>query len=314
VVLVICLALAGLASASCDRAAARTHTIGVVNYDSILSPAYDGFKAKMAALGYVEGQTVTYVYHGLLKPDPQVLEREVKDLLAQRVQLLLTLGTLPTLTAKKATEGTAVPVVFAPVLNPVERNIVQSITHPGGNVTGVQNGDTVPKALEWLHRIVPRATKIYAIYNPKDTVSQTGIRSLSTVAASLGFELALIEVQGPEEALAVIEKLPKGTTMFFVPTPSLRPVGRLVEAAARRGIATAANVPETDFLVTYAADWFAIGGQAARLADQILKGTKPADLPVETPEFFLHINLKAATAIGLVVPDDILRQAHLVIR
>jgi ABC-type sugar transport system substrate-binding protein len=71
VVLVICLALAGLASASCDRAAAKTHTIGVVNYDSILSPAYDGFKAKMAALGYVEGQTVTYVYHGLLKPDPE---------------------------------------------------------------------------------------------------------------------------------------------------------------------------------------------------------------------------------------------------
>jgi putative ABC transport system substrate-binding protein len=312
--LAVCLALTSLAAASCDRAAARTHTIGVVHYNAFLSPVLDAFKARMAALGYVEGQTVTYVYHGVLKPDPQVVEHEVKDLLAQRVQLLLTLGTLPTLTAKKATEGTAISVVFAPFLNPVERNIVQSITHPGGNVTGVQNGDTVPKALEWLHRIVPRATKIYTIYHPKDDVSKTGIRSLSTVAASLGFELALIEVHSPEEAVAVIEKLPKGATMFFVPMPSLKPVGRLVEAAARRGIATAANVPETDFLVTYAADWFAIGGQAARLADQILKGTKPADLPVETPEFFLHINLKAATAIGLVVPDDILRQAHLVLR
>ena len=76
-VLAVCLALTSLAAASCDRAAARTHAIGVVNYNSALSPVYEGFKTKMAALGYVEGQTVAYVYHGLLKPDPQVLEREV---------------------------------------------------------------------------------------------------------------------------------------------------------------------------------------------------------------------------------------------
>ena len=312
--LIICLALTSLAAASCDRATAKTHTIGVVQYNSVLFPVYEGFKTKMAALGYVEGQTVTYVYHGLLKPDPEAIEREVKALMTQPVELLLTLGFLPTLTAKRVTEATAIPVVFAPVLNPVEKGVVRSISRPGGNVTGVQTGDTVPKALEWLHRVVPRATKIYAIYDPQDAVAQAGIRSLSTAAASLGLELALIEVHSPEEAVAVIERLPKGATMFFVPMPSLKPVGRLVEAAARRGIAAAANTPETGVLVTYAADGFAIGGQAARLADQILKGTKPADLPVETPEYFLHINLKAATAIGLVVPENILRQADLVIR
>jgi hypothetical protein len=70
-VLIICLALTSLAAASCDRATAKTHTIGVVHYNSVLSPVYEGFKTKMAALGYMEGQTVTYVYHGLLKPDPE---------------------------------------------------------------------------------------------------------------------------------------------------------------------------------------------------------------------------------------------------
>jgi putative tryptophan/tyrosine transport system substrate-binding protein len=90
-----------------------------------------------------------------------------------------------------------------------------------------------------------------------------------------------------------------------------------VEAASRRGIATGANLHrsrETGVLVTYAADWFSMGEQAARLADQILKGAKPADLPVETGEHSLRIDLRTATVIGLAVPDEILRQADLVIR
>lgn len=314
----ICLALASVPFVGCNRAEpAKTHTIGVVQYDPILSPVFEGFKAKMVALSHVEGKDVTYVYHGLLKPDPQVIEREVQALKDQRVDVLLTLGTQPALAAKKVTAGTAISVVFAPVLNPVGSGVVSDVTHPGGNVTGVRNGDTLPKSLEWLHRIVPSATKIYAIYHPKDAVAQTAIRSLPTVAAAIGVELALVEAQSPEEALAVIATLPKGAALFFVPTPSLEPIGRLVEAAAQRGIAAAANVDrarEAGVLVTYAVDWFAVGQQAARLVDQILKGAKPADLPVETAEHFLHINLKAATAIGLTIPDDILRQADLVIR
>jgi putative ABC transport system substrate-binding protein len=317
-VVALFLVLTGLPSAGCGRAEpAKPHTIGVVQYDRILSPVFDGFKAKMVALGHVEGKNVTYVYHGLLKPDPQVIEREVEALKNQRVDLLLTLGTQPTLAAKKATAGTAISVVFAPVLNPVGSGVVPDVAHPGGNVTGVRNGDTLPKSLEWLHRIVPSATKIYAIYHPKDSVSQTAIRSLPTVATAIGVDLALVEAQSPEEALAVIATLSNRAALFFVPTPSLEPIGRLVEAAARHGIAAAANVDrarEAGVLVTYAVDWFAVGQQAARLVDQILKGAKPADLPVETAEHFLHINLKAATAIGLTIPDDILRQADLVIR
>src|SRR5436190_12123879 len=178
----VCIVVAALGLASCNRAtSAKTRTIGVVNYDPILSPVFDGFKTKMTALGYGEAQ-LTYVYQGVLQPDPQVIEREVNRLKDQRVDLLLTLGTQPTLTAKKATAGTAIPVLFAPALNPVEKGVVASITRPGGNVTGVHNGDTIPKSLEWLHRIAPRATKVYAIYHPKDTVAQAAIRSLSAVA------------------------------------------------------------------------------------------------------------------------------------
>jgi putative ABC transport system substrate-binding protein len=246
-----------------------------------------------------------------------VIEREVKSLMAQKVDLFLTLGTRPTLAAKHASAGTRIPVVFAPVINPVEEGLVESITRPGGNVSGVQNGDTIPKALEWLHKIVPQAMTIHTIYHPADTVSVTAIKSLSNIAASLGVDLVLDEVRSQEEAIAVIATLPKDTAVFFVPTPSLEPLSPLVGAAVQRGIAVGANNHshlQAGALVTYAASFSAMGQQAARLADQMLQGTKPADLPVETAEYFLHINLQTATAIGLGIPDELLRQADTVVR
>ena len=150
---------------ACDGATqAQTFTIGAVNYFPLLDPIFDGFKAGMADLGYVEGENVTYIYNGTMEPDPQVIDREIESLLAQDVDLIFTMGTLPTLRAKQAVEGTDIPVVFAPVVNPVEEGVVESVPHPGGNVTGIQIGNTAPKALEWLLKIVPEATKVYIPY------------------------------------------------------------------------------------------------------------------------------------------------------
>src|SRR5262245_56192916 len=158
----LCLMLTGLLLMACDDATpAKTYSVGVVNYVATLTPVFEAFKARMAELGYVEGKNVTYIYHGTLAPDPQVIEREVRSLLAQKVDLYLTVGTQPTLVAKKAIEGTIIPVVFAPAINPMKEGIVESLIRPGGNVTGVQNSDTFPKALEWLHKIVPQAMKAY---------------------------------------------------------------------------------------------------------------------------------------------------------
>jgi putative tryptophan/tyrosine transport system substrate-binding protein len=314
----ICLLLTGLLLTACNGGTpAKTYTIGVVNYVPVLDPVFEGFKARMVALGYVEGKNVTYIYHGVLEPNPQVIEHEVKRLVDQKVDLFLTLGILTTLAAKKATAGTAIPVVFAPSLNPVQEGIVESLSRPGGNVTGIQNGYTYPKALEWLHKIVPQATKVHVIYHPKDHAAHTSIKPLPAIATSLGIELLLDEVRSTQEAIAVIETLPKDAAIFFVPTPSLEPLSVLTEVAVQHGIAVGANNPaylKAGGVVIYAADFFAIGQQAARLVDQILKGTKPADLPVETAEYLLRINLKAATAIGLDIPEEILRQADIVLR
>jgi putative ABC transport system substrate-binding protein len=316
--LLVWVLMLSLLLAACGGAPqAKTYTIGVVNYVPVLDQVLGGFKASMAELGYVEGKNVTYIYHGVTAPNSEAMGREVKSLLDQKVDLFLTMGTLPTLTAKSAVAGTDIPVVFAPVINPVEEGAVASISHPGGNVTGVQNGNTIAKALEWLHKVVPLATKIYVIYNPKDEVALTSIKPLPEAAHTLGLELVLDKVPSREEALAAIKTMPKDAALFLVPTPSLNPMSPVIEAAVKRGIAvgsTGATDLQTGALITYAANFSAMGNQSARLADKIFKGTKPADLPVETAEFLLSINLKAAQAIGLDIPDAILKQAAEVVR
>src|SRR6266567_3760369 len=188
--LVICLIHIGLLLAGCDGVTpAKTHTIGVVNYYPTLESVCESFKAKMAALGYVEGKNVTYLYHGALENDPAVLGGEVKRFVDQKVDLLLTLGTPPTLAAKKGVAGTNIPVVFAQVMNPVKQGIVESVSHPDDNVTGVQVINAAPKALEWLLKLVPRAQTVYVPYYPADRVSVTTIEPLPGAATRLGVKL-----------------------------------------------------------------------------------------------------------------------------
>ncbi len=317
IALVICLSLTSLLLTACGGAPpAKTYTIGVVNYYPVLEPALVDFKAQMAVLGYVEGRDVTYIYHGVIENDLEMPGGEVKRLIDQKVDLLLTLGTRPTLAAKKASVGTTIPVVFAPVLNPVKEGIIESVTHPGGNVTGVQVIDGSPKALEWLLKFVPGTKLVYVPYHPEDRVAVMAIKPLPEAAARLGVELVLNEVRSPEEVMAAIETLPKDAAILFIPTPGLTSrMSAVRKFAMARGIpAGAYSLPPEDVLFTYGTNSADTGKQAAQLVDQILKGKKPADLLVKTAEFFLRINLQTATAVGLDIPDGLLRQADMVLR
>jgi putative ABC transport system substrate-binding protein len=227
------------------------------------------------------------------------------------------LGTLPALRAKQAVEGMDIPVIFAPAVDPVEQGLVESIRHPGGNVTGIQAGNTFPKALEWFYKVVPQATKIHIFYNPEDAVSISSIAQLPETAQALGFELSLHEMHAREEVVAAIEALPKDEAIFFIPTPSLEPTGDLIQLALKHGIVAGSSTSphlEAGALVTYGTDIVSVGKQAARLVDQVFQGTAAGDLPVETSEASLSINLKTAEALSLNIPDEILRQADTIIR
>ncbi len=295
----------------------KTYTIGMVNHAPSMVPVFEGFKAGMAELGYVEGKNVTYVSHGVLGTDSKKIADDIKSLLDQKVDLLVTVGSPTTLPAEKAVEGTKTPIVFAPVIYPVDAGVVKSISRPGGSATGVQSGNTIAKALEWLLKVAPGIKKVYVPYSPKDQVSVLSVETLQEAAPQLGVELVLAEVGTPDELMAAVDTLPKDVQgVFLVTAPTLDPrLGEFAQAAAQHGLAVGAySHVEDTALVTYTSDTFLIGKQAARMADQVLRGVAPADLPVETAEYFLTINLKTAKTLKLDVPDDILRQAKTLIR
>jgi len=291
-------------------------TIGMIAEVSIHVPAIEGFKTGMTELGYVEGEDVIYLYNGVTGSDPVTIDAEIENLLVQDVDMLFTAGSLTTLRAKQAIAGTDMPVVFGAVANPVRGGFVESIAHPGGNLTGVQVGAEIPKAPEYLVRITPNSRKVYVPYNPDDWVSIAYFADLDQIASQLQIELVPGETRSVEEAVTAIENLPEDIDAIFrIPSPTLDARNEeLSRAAIRRGLPMAAGHPlDEAVLLTLASDTFDVGRQAARLADQIHQGVKPGDLPIETSEFFLTINLKAAEAIGLNVPEVILLQANTVI-
>ena len=174
--------------------------------------------------------------------------------------------------------------------------------------------------MEWLVRIAPAIKKIYIPYNPEDQSPVVALAAVRPVAVKLGVELITREMCNPEELKAAIENIPaEADAVFLLPDSLLSTrLPDLVAAATKLKLpVSGANVEVVktfDVLSSYGFDQIIAGKQAARLADQILQGVKPADLPVETAEFYLAINLKVAKAIGLDIPDEILRQAELIVR
>ena len=315
--LIVVVVIALLLTACGGAPKLKTYAIGVVAESPVVAPTLEAFKADMAELGYVEGKDIAYIYNGPLGSNAEAVGGEIKNLMAQKVDLLLVISLLPAQQAKQAVAGTNTPVVFAPAHAVVENALVESMSHPGGNLTGIQAGNEIPKALEWLVKITPDAKKIYVPYNPADQVSVGILPIVDQIASQLQVELVPGEVNSVEEAVAAIESLPADINAIFrilSPTLDLRN-SELSQAAIKRGLPMGGFVRlDEAMLLTMAIDPAEMGKQAARLSHQILRGSKPADLPVEMAEVSLTINLKTAQAIGLDIPDEILLRADKVIR
>ena len=316
IILIWAVALSAFFTACDTNQPSTIFTVGIINYVSVLEPIIDGFKTGMKELGYIEGETIIYIYNGVVEANPQAIDSEIEKLLAGKIDLLFSLGSLTTVRAKKAVVGMDIPVVFGAVPSPVEQGIVESISHPGGKLTGIQVGTQFRKALEWLIRITPEARKVYLPYNPEDEVSVTVLAGLDDVSSQLGVELISGEVYSVEEAVAAIRGLPEDIDAIFrIPSPTLDSRNsELSLAAIERRLPMGADLPlDEAVLLTLATDYFETGKQSARLAHQIRQGAKPANLPVEITEFFLTINLRTAESIGLEIPNEILMHADSII-
>jgi putative ABC transport system substrate-binding protein len=202
----------------------------------------------------------------------------------------------------------------------VGAGIVDSMQHPGGNITGVAFGIQEARRLEWLVRIAPEIKQIYVPFNPKDRSPVLALKIVRQAAAKLGVKLITREVHDSETLNDAVSNIPAEADAVYNLPDSL--VGTrltdLMTMATQRKLPTStpniSRVKQHDGLTSYGFDQHLYGKQAARLVDQIFKGARPAALPVEMAEFYLAIDLKTAKTIGLTIPDDILRQADIIVR
>jgi putative ABC transport system substrate-binding protein len=299
------------------RAPVRLFTVGIPCQIPIEAPILEGFRAGMTELGYVEGKNIKYIYSRIPEMKDKVITAKIKELMAQDIDLLLVLETEVALPAKEIVKGTDIPMLFSANIKTIENSLVESLRHPGGNLTGVRFAYTNSKALEWLKMIVPGAKKIYLPYNPDDAAITGELSGLYETASQLGIELVTGKIHSVEEAVQVIETLPPDVNAVFrMPSSTLNERNiELSQAAIKRRIPMGASLLlDEDVLVTLTCDFFNIGKQTARMANQIKQGVKPADIPIETSEVYLIINLKTAEKIGIQVPDDFLAEAKTIIR
>lgn len=313
------LLLAACGAISPDAAKPQTFKVGLISGGTNMDTILAGFKAGMVEAGYVEGKTLNYVYDGPAASLDK-LESMAQNVLSAKVDVIVSLGTSATKAVQKVTANSSVPVVFVPITDPVKSGFVQSLKNPGGNMTGV----TVPVAvtaqrLEWLQKVAPNAKRIFCPYDPGDEAATISLQAVKEAASKLGLELITPEVRTSDEVATIIAQMPDDADAIFILPGSVigTKLSDFVNASLQRKIPLSApmlNQINSGALVSYSFSATAIGKQAVRLVDRVLKGAKPADLPVENAETVLGINLKTANAIGLNISDDILRQAATIVR
>jgi putative ABC transport system substrate-binding protein len=277
-------------------------------------------KQRLHELGYVEGQNLIFDYrsaNGQSERLPQLaadLVRTVPDVL---------MAGFGTLTAKAAQAATStIPVVFTSVGDPIGAGIVKSLNRPGANITGVtpQASDIQGKRLEALELLVPDIQIIGALLNPETPFSGLALKELKTAADSRGRRIEVLELRTANQLSASIDAALKAgaRALLTIEDPFLLSLReRIADLAVKSRLPVVygnREFTEAGGLMSYGVDRKPLYRRAAELTDKILKGAKPADIPVEQPtKFELVINLKAAKSIDLAIPDKLLALADEVI-
>lgn len=323
-VVVVAMLLSGCGSTQ----QAKTYKVGVLSGLSAFAPAVDGFKSKMAELGYVEGKNISYDVQST-EVDIDAYKRITKKFVDDKVDMIFVFPTEASVEAKAATQGTNIPVVFTMSFTDVKGvDLINSVREPGGNITGVRfpSSDMASKRLEILLQMAPNAKKIFVPYL-KDYPNVPGqLDVIRPQAGSLGIELVEYAAASPQDLQAELDS--------FVTTDGVgidailmlaEPLGITPPFYAELGkFAYDHKLPIGGALMTTSEgydsifgllpDAKAVGEQAALLADKVFRGTVAGTIPVTTAENSLLINYKAAQALGLTVPEGLLKQANEVIR
>jgi putative ABC transport system substrate-binding protein len=279
-----------------------------------------GFQKGLSETGYVEGKNVTVEYHWLEGKYDRLPEL-LADLVRRQVAVIATLSTLPTQLAKAAT--VTIPIVFLVGADPVELGLVGSFAKPGGNVTGlsVLTSDVVAKRLRLLHDLLPNAARIAVLVDPNNaTITETTVQDVQKAAPTMGLQTQIINATTVGEIHEVFASFERERPDALFVSPDAFLTSRRVQLAtltARDRIP--ATYPLRDYvevggLMSYGPDFTDMFRQVGVYTGSILKGAKPAELPVlQSNKFDLVINITTAKALGLNIPSGVLAIADEVI-
>ena len=271
--------------------------------------------AELRALGYVEGKNIA------LEPrwSETALDRLpalAAQLVGLKVDAIVASQTPSAQAAKQATAS--IPIIMAGVADPVASGLIASLARPGGNVTGLSGAtsDLAAKTLELLRDMLPATKRVGVLANSADPFSKVFVEHVELAGRHLGINLMIVKVRGEEGLEAAFEEIAKAKASAIIMQPSL-PLKRACDLAIKYRLASASPwnaFADNGGLLAYAANSAERFRSIAFYVDKILKGAKPADLPVQQPtRFEMIVNLKTAKAIGLTVPEGFLARADKVI-
>jgi len=297
--------------------------IGLLDYgasDPATAPRWAALREQLRELGYVEGQNTVFLSR---KGDGQVsrLRGLVAELIEAKVDILVTAGSEAAIAARQVTSS--IPIVTATGSDPVEAGLATSLARPGGNVTGVISliGPLTSKRLELLKQMLPRASRVAILRDPENRSSALSVRAAEAAAKPLGVAVQSVDFRSPSDldaAFLTVKRARADAVIFGENTAFIADRQRIAKLAITHRLpmmVAAKEYAEAGGLISYGTDYPDLFRRAATYVDKILKGAKPANLPIEQPtKFELVINLKTAKALGLTIPTSLLKRADEIIQ
>jgi putative ABC transport system substrate-binding protein len=311
--------LAAPLAARAQQPPAKTARIGLLFF--VPTPPLDeAFRQGLRELGYIEGQNIAIEYRSA-EGKSERLPGLAAELVRLKVDVIVAASPPATEAAKRATS--TIPIVFTVSGDPVAEGLVTSLARPGGNITGLAtiSPELVGKQLEMLKGVAPKVTRVAVLQNPSTGLHPVALRQAEDAARALGVQLQILEARTPSEidaAFAAMRSQRAGGVLVLRDAMFRTQRAQIVALAAKSRLPAVYGFreqAEAGGLMAYGASVPQLFRRAATYVDKILKGAKPANLPVEQPtKFELVINLKTAKALGLTIPPSLLGQADQVIQ
>jgi putative ABC transport system substrate-binding protein len=296
----------------------KLRTIGFLVSGAPVShgPWFGALAERLRELGWIENRNIKIEYRWA-EGRPELYTEIANEFVRMNVDVIVALGAGPVLAAKRAT--TTIPIVFPASGDPVGTGLVQSLKQPGGNVTGLslQQAELGTKRIELLREVLPNLRRLAILTNLSNPVNQVELGEIQGTAQILKIDIAPVDIRRAEELAPGFASLKEADALYIIADPLLNTnrvrINTLALTARLPTMFSFRENVEAGGLMSYGPNWTDLFRRAAEFVDSILRGAKPADIPVEQPtNFSLVINLTTAKVLGLSLPSNLLARAEVI--